>query len=215
MNGGQDLGGMQGFGPVIEEQNEPHFHANWEARVLGLVLATGPLGLWNIDIGRHARETIPPQDYLSFSYYQIWLAGLEKLIARNHLLDEGVTAKTKGLTKLTLENVAATLARGGPANREAQSAARFKVGDQITTRNFNPTTHTRLPRYLRGHTGEIVIVHGAHVFPDDAAHKELHDRGENPQWLYTVRFKATDIWGPDKNPNDHVHADLWEPYFVQ
>ncbi len=123
MNGGQDLGGMQGFGPVIEEQNEPHFHEGWEARVLGLVLATGPLGLWNIDIGRHARETIPPQDYLTFSYYQIWLAGLEKLIARNNLLDEGATAKIKGLTKLTLENVAPTLARGGPANRKAQAFA--------------------------------------------------------------------------------------------
>lgn len=215
MNGGQDLGGMQGFGPVIQEPNEPYFHADWEARVLGMVLAAGPLGLWNIDIGRHARETIPPQDYLTFSYYQIWLAGLEKLIARNHLLDKDVTANSKGLTKLTKANVAPALARGGPANRKPQAPARFKVGDTVTTKNFNPITHTRLPRYLRGATGEIVIVHGAHVFPDDAAHKDLHSRGENPQWLYTVRFKATDIWGPDKNPNDHVHADLWEPYFVE
>lgn len=210
MNGGQDLGGVMGFGPVIEEPDEPYFHEKWEARVLGLTLAMGALGLWNIDKGRHARENRPPSEYLNWSYYRIWLAGLEALIEQCNLLEEMATAETKNVKPMKANMVQATLSKGGPSDRRAQAPAKYKVGDSITTRNINPTHHTRLPRYLRGHVGEVVIVHGAHVFPDFSA----HDKGENPQWLYTIRFKATDLWGEDKNANDHVHADLWEPYFV-
>ena len=69
---------------------------------------------------------------------------------------------------------------------------------------------TRLPRYLRGCPGEIVLHHGGHVFPDTNA----HGKGENPQHLYTVRFAARDVWGNHANPNDFVHADLWESYLA-
>lgn len=210
MNGGQDLGGVMGFGPIIEEPTEPYFHEEWEARVLGLTLAMGALGLWNIDKGRFARENRPPSEYLNWSYYRIWLAGLESLIEQFALLREAETAASKLLTPLRADKVAAALARGGPANRDPQGPAKYKAGESITTKNIHPTHHTRLPRYLRGHIGEVVIVHGAHVFPDFSA----QDKGDNPQWLYTIRFKATDLWGADKNANDYVHADLWEPYFV-
>ncbi len=132
------------------------------------------------------------------------------LLEQNHLLDKDANAATRNLTPLAANQVAAILAKGGPANREPQAPAKYKVGDSITTNNFHREHHTRLPGYLRSQQGEIVIVHGAHVFPDHAA----HDKGDDPQWLYTVRFRAIDIWGPNKNPNDHVHADLWEPYFV-
>ena len=79
MNGGQDLGGQMGFGPVAPEPNEPIFHAEWEKRVLAINVAAGAMGAWTIDESRHARESIPPADYLSFSYYQIWLAGLSQI----------------------------------------------------------------------------------------------------------------------------------------
>ena len=80
MNGGQDLGGMMGFGPILAEQDEPVFHAEWEKRVLALMRAAGALGEWNIDMARHANETLHPVDYLSSSYYEVWLKGLEKLV---------------------------------------------------------------------------------------------------------------------------------------
>ena len=34
MNGVHDMGGMDGFGKVEPEPNEPMFHTEWEARVL-------------------------------------------------------------------------------------------------------------------------------------------------------------------------------------
>jgi nitrile hydratase len=54
MNGIHDMGGMQGFGPVAPERNEPVFHADWEARVLALNRAMGQARLWNIDMSRAA-----------------------------------------------------------------------------------------------------------------------------------------------------------------
>ena len=44
-----DMGGMDGFGKVEVEQNEPAFHAEWEGRVLALQRAMGYAGAWHID----------------------------------------------------------------------------------------------------------------------------------------------------------------------
>jgi nitrile hydratase beta subunit len=214
MNGPQDLGGQMGFGPVAPEKDEPVFHAPWEGRALALTLAMGAAREWNIDMGRHARESLPPAQYLSSSYYEIWIAGLSKLMLARGLVtaDELASGKMavppkKVAGKLLANNVATALAKGGPANR-SDIAPRYKVGDKVRTRNIHPQTHTRLPRYLRGHLGEIVHLHGTHVFPDTNA----HGKGEAPQPLYTVRFSARDIWGEAHHPRDSISADLWESY---
>ncbi len=44
MNGGQDLGGTHGHGPVKPEMNEPVFHDEWERRAFALTLAMGMPG---------------------------------------------------------------------------------------------------------------------------------------------------------------------------
>ncbi len=73
---------------------------------------------------------------------------------------------------------------------------------------MHPVTHTRLPRYVRGQAGTVVLVHGCHVFPDVHA----HGGGEDPQWLYTVRFDGRELWGADADPTVSVSVDAWEPY---
>ena len=60
MNGAQDLGGMQSFGPVVPEPNEPPFHHDWERRAFAITLAMGATGTWNLDQSRAARESLPP-----------------------------------------------------------------------------------------------------------------------------------------------------------
>jgi nitrile hydratase subunit beta len=35
---------------------------------------------------------------------------------------------------------------------------------------------------------------------------------ENPQWFYTVRFDACDLWGPEADQTLKVSVDAWEPY---
>ena len=69
MDGIHDLGGMEGFGSLQIEVNEPVFHAEWEARTMAMRVLMGFWRKWNIDAGRHSVETLPPADYLGFSYY--------------------------------------------------------------------------------------------------------------------------------------------------
>jgi nitrile hydratase beta subunit len=215
MNGAHDMGGVHGFGPVIPETDEPTFHAEWERRIFALNLAAGRAGQWNIDMGRFARENRPPADYLTKSYYELWLVGLEAMLAERGLVsaDEIKAGRPLGEPKkvdgiLPHGDVEAVFARGRPTERPASVPARFRIGDRVRAKNINPTSHTRLPRYVRGRPGVIERLHGCHVFPDTNA----LGKGENPQWLYTVRFDARDLWGPEADPMLKVSVDAWEPY---
>jgi nitrile hydratase subunit beta len=215
MNGAQDMGGMMGFGPVVPEPNEPVFHAPWERRAFALTLAMAAAGGWNIDQGRAARESLNPAEYLAKSYYEIWIAGLEKLMAeRGLVMPEEIAAGTalhpaKAVRRtLAAERVAAVLARGGPTEREAVTPQRFQVGQRVLARNIHPPGHTRLPRYVRGHVGCVTHVHGVHVLPDANA----TGQGEDPQWLYTVRFEAQELWGEAADPTVSISVDAWETY---
>lgn len=215
MNGAHDMGGVHGFGPVIPETDEPTFHAEWERRIFALNLAASRPGQWNIDMGRFARENRPPADYLTKSYYELWLVGLEAMLVERGLVsaDEikagrplGEPRKVDGI--LLHGNVEAVFARGRPTERPASAQARFRVGDRVRAKNINPISHTRLPRYVRGRPGVIERLHGCHVFPDTNA----LGKGENPQWLYTVRFDARDLWGPEADQMLKISVDAWEPY---
>ena len=215
MNGGQDLGGMMGFGRVGYEPDEPWFHADWERRAFGLTLAMGFTGAWNLDMSRHARESLPRAVYLAASYYEIWTKGLEKLVVKTGLVSPEELKLGRGLSEpapvgrvLAAEEVPATLARGGSVERAAAHPARFAVGDRVVTRNMHPTGHTRLPRYARAKQGVVERVHGVHVFPDTNAHEE----GEHPQWLYTIRFSGRELWGEEADPTVAVSIDAWESY---
>ncbi|MDQ1077662.1 nitrile hydratase subunit beta [Pseudoroseomonas cervicalis] len=216
MNGAQDLGGMMGFGPVRPEPEEERFHAAWERRALAVTLAAGALGQWNIDASRHARETLPPGEYLTSSYYEIWIKGLEKLLLQRGLVSAEELAAGRvlqpgpALSALRAEQVAPVLARGTQYDRPAGAPARFAVGDAVRTRHFNPQHHTRLPRYARGRQGVVDRVHGVFVFPDSHA----HGQGEAPQWLYTIRFTAAELWGEGADPTLTVSIDAWESYLV-
>ena len=88
MNGPHDLGGQHGLGPINPESeiDEPIFHADWERRAFALTMACGMLGEWNIDEGRYARERQHPVTYLSNTYYENWLAGLETLLIEKNIL---------------------------------------------------------------------------------------------------------------------------------
>lgn len=215
MNGVHDLGGMHGMGPIAPEPNEPVFHEPWEGRVHALNRALTELGKWNIDASRHARERIPPADYLRMTYYEKWLAALVMQLEESGLvtaaeLQSGrpASAIANARPPLTAEQVRARATERGWFERPVNTLPRFAVGQPVRTKKLNPTGHTRLPRYARGRIGIVDRVHGAHVFPDSNA----HFRGENPQPLYSVRFSARELWGEEAAPRDAVYIDLWESY---
>jgi nitrile hydratase beta subunit len=214
VNGVHDMGGMHGFGPVAPEPNEPVFHSDWEARVLALNRALGYARAWNIDMSRAAIEMLPPDIYLTRSYYEKWALRMERLLLDLKLVDaDEITAGRalrpgKALSrKLNAADVASALTRGS-FERTPSAPALFKVGDRVRTRNINPATHTRLPRYARGRVGTIECVRGCHVFPDTVA----IGKGENPQWLYTLLFEGRELWGENCQPGLKVSIEAFEPY---
>lgn len=213
MNSTHDLGGMHGFGPVDRSQQENFVHP-WERTVFALTLACGMLGRWNLDESRFARERMDPGDYLKSGYYEHWLHGLELLLKDKGLVTESELASgiSEGLTDLTpvpADQVTGLLERGGPTAMESGEAPAYRIGEPVRIRTFNPKSHTRVPRYIRGKRGIIVTCHGAHVFPD----RHAVNGGRLPAHLYTVRFEAGEIWGDeDAQGNSPVHVDVFEPY---
>ncbi|WP_442583179.1 nitrile hydratase subunit beta [Mesorhizobium sp. ASY16-5R] len=215
MNGPHDLGGQMGFGPVAPEKDEPYFHGEWEKRALGVTISAGAMGAWTTDESRHMRESLHPADYYSSSYYEIWIKALERLLVRHQFVTDEELAKGEALSPATTpkrvlkaENVAAVLAKGAPCDRPVEATPRFKAGDRVRTKNFNPTGHTRLPRYARSKAGVVEAVREGYVFPDTNA----HGGGEQPQHVYTVVFSAGEIWGEGADPTLTVSIDAWESY---
>jgi nitrile hydratase subunit beta len=199
-----DLGGEDVRGAIVMEPEGELFHAPWEPRVMALVVAMGPTGLSNIDMNRAARETLP--NYRELSYYEVWLAALEKLLRQGDVLGD---APPQPRRVLRAETVAAAIASGSPFARTPTRPARYAIGDKVRTIAAHPQHHTRLPAYARGKLGVIERVHGAHVFPDSNA----RGLGESPQWLYTVAFDEEELWGKvDAKQRSTLSIDAFEPY---
>jgi nitrile hydratase len=215
MNGIHDVGGMQDFGQVRPDANEPVFHAPWEGRVLAMNLAIAAWGKIVVDKRRYARELIPPAEQLAMNYYEKWYAGLI-----TNMIDAGMVTPAEvksgmpvlGSPQLTpplmVARVPAFWSNGSPKSRNVPANAGFRVGQRVRARNINPLTHTRLPRYARGKFGVVEDVRGVFVFPDSNA----QGLGERPQHLYSVRYAARELWGDQAKAKDTVYIDMWDDY---
>jgi nitrile hydratase beta subunit len=221
LNGVHDLGGMDGFGRVEYEADEPVFHQPWERKVFGMAVTGAGVPARSLDAFRHELEQLDPIQYLSSTYYERWLARIERAtVAAGVLTREEIAARMEEFMADPerpvphrddpewTQQVVHLIRTGRPTLRHVRRKPRFMIGDRIITRNLNPRGHTRLPRYARGKRGIIVAHHGAHVFPDS----NVHGLGENPQHLYTVRISARQLWGDTAQPNTSVYLDLWERY---
>jgi len=219
VDGIHDLGGKHGLGPVLVEKDEPAFHCHWEAAIFTMANAGAEAGAWNnTDRFRHAIERIEPAAYLIHGYYGRWLGGIENMLVEAGIVSrELIDTRTVELGGSKLDLVAS---RPNPspdpmgenpvapvAARSVDRKARLTVGDIVRTSNEVKSGHTRLPAYARGKTGRVILVHDAWVYPDSNA----HGRGEDPQYLYTVQFTGTELWGGG-DENIKVSLDLFEPY---
>ena len=204
MNGVHDMGGMDGFGPIVVEKDEPVFHADWEKRMYWLALTAARDGR-NIDEFRHAIERIPAPVYLASSYYERWLNALMTLLVeKGHVTRDELIAC--GADPVAPAQPANQFRGKSPMVRRRR--ARFREGDRVVARNLNPTGHTRLPRYVRGKRGVIHRDWGSYVFADSNA----HHAGERAQHVYSVEFQARELWGDGAPRKDTLRIDLWEDY---
>jgi nitrile hydratase beta subunit len=201
MNGIHDMGGMDGFGPIPIERDEPVFHSEWEGRMYAIVMGLAR----NADEFRHAIERIPAPVYLESSYYERWLnAAMTLLVERQQVTREELLAR--GAAPVAPAQPANQFKGDSPAVRRRRP--RFHEGDRVIARNINPTGHTRLPRYVRGKRGVIHRDWGTYVFADSNA----HHAGDRAQHVYSVTFAARELWGKDASAKDTLRIDLWEDY---
>src|SRR5437763_1248286 len=141
---------MQGFGPVLREDDEPVFHDEWEGRTFATVaLATGAVGL-NTPMFRHSIERMEPVHYLSSGYYEHWLTGATTL-----LVEAGVLTRDELVTRAggTFPLARPVLPGAKRFGADAVAGPRFSVGSVVRVTSEPFDGHTRCPRYARGHVG--------------------------------------------------------------
>jgi nitrile hydratase subunit beta len=217
VDGIHDMGGMQGFGPMVSDA--ANFHADWERRVFGLARVTRTAGV-GAGMFRAAIESMPPEAYAAASYYERWMFGVERRLEQGGVLtreevESGMERFREGplpersdpeLTQRTVE------AQRSGASLKPAADPRFRAGERVRVRRMRPATHTRCPRYVRGACGVIERVHGEAVLPDAVARGEEHPPREA---LYAVRFRSDDLFGRGDEPGFRVLVDLSESYLEE
>ena len=210
MNSIHDMGGMDGFGRVVPEANEPVFHAEWERRIFAIASAIPYTVPFGDDHLRREVERIPPAAYLRLPYYALWLHAISSLLE-----ERGVWAAVDVLPASSPVRAGDVedLIRQGASTRMAEDGivAGFSVGDHVMTRNIHPEDHTRLPRYARGKRGTVQRNHGVFSFADSNARGD----GPCPHHLYTIAFTAQELWGTQALSTDKILLDLWGAYLEQ
>jgi nitrile hydratase beta subunit len=214
MDGVHDLGGREGFGPIVDKADERPFHDDWEMRAFGIKQSAAAGRHWTIDWFRHSRELTDPVDYLTRPYFDQWLTTLAaQMIDEGYLtLDEIRAGAPASVVKPAVppqsrEAARAYVKRARSFSVGVNAAPRFALGATVRCRLDGHSGHTRLPAYVRGRAGIIHAQHAGHVLPDVSAHGE--ERGEH---LYTVSFASSDLWPEAKGSGDRVFVDLWESY---
>jgi nitrile hydratase len=102
LSGAHDLGGRQGFGPIVRERDEPVFHEAWEGRTLALARAMLAGSHFNQAEFRHVKERMAPATYHGSSYYQRWLEGsITLLLEKGVITQEEFDARLDELAKGT------------------------------------------------------------------------------------------------------------------
>ena len=204
MDGVHDMGGMQGFGPVVTPDAELLFHEGWEARQAAVSVLT--------ELSRVTIERMPAREYLDASYFERWLWATERdLLAVGAIqpgeIEEWQRRLANGETP-TVRTDPDAVRRAIDVTREvwrfpAAEHPRFVVDGRVRVGRMRPVGHTRCPRYVRGATGTVRAILGEDALPEDASRTEP---------VYTVAFSSTDLWGISDEREWTVLVDLWESY---
>ncbi|MET7493014.1 nitrile hydratase subunit beta [Streptomyces sp900116325] len=205
MEGIADMGGTEGWGPTHPPRaDEAVFPEPWQGRAFALTRASIQLAGLNVDAFRHAIERLDPTAYLADGYFGRWLNAAELVLAESGILaPTAIQARARNLRGEQVEEPPvpeptkpgyAPTAKG--SLRTIDAAPAFAEGERVRAKNMSPTGHTRLPGYVRGHTGVVALIQPASVLPDTNAHFQ----GENPEYVYSVRFDSHELWGADAEP---------------
>lgn len=219
MNGPHDIGGRQGFGPVVAEPDEPVFHADWERRVFALSFCSWFASGVAVDQSRDVQARMPYPRYYGSSYYERWLYALERIMVERGVLDwdeieSGVASRAAPTGAIAPDRLAAAVGdvidRGVERFSPAPTEPVFSPGVAVRVRAVNPSHYVRVPSYLKRARGTIDAHCGTFSHPEDL---ERAAGGAPGAHCYRVRFAARDLWGESaEQPGDALCVDLFESY---
>ena len=209
------MGGMTGFGRVVEPGSAAPYHERWEPRVFAMWAITAAEGL-GAGSGRILREKMPPEEYLRASYYERWQWSNERrLLAKGSIVEGEVDAWAERLRGGEAASQHADpsqaarvlgIVRTATEELAPAGATRFAAGDRVRVRTFDPEGHTRCPRYVRGAEGVVTGARGRYALPDEGPrHGEIEP-------VYAVSFRSDDLFGETDEPSWTVILDLHESY---
>ncbi len=74
----------------------------------------------------------------------------------------------------------------------------FAIDDRVVVRDIEPVGHAHLPLFVRGKIGVV--------------ERRLGEKSR--QAVYSVRFAAQELWGPDASAKDSVSFSIAQPYLA-
>jgi nitrile hydratase beta subunit len=201
MDGIADLGGTDGWGRMYPpDPDEKVFAEEWNGKAFALSLLAWRAAGQNVDAFRHAMERLDADAYFSEGYWGRWLNAAETVLLESCLLaPDAIAARARNLRGKKVEEPPAPEPNRPDYEPTAEGSLRpidtppaFSPGDHVRPNSRSDAGHSRLPRYVRGRRGVVELVQPSAVLPDTHA----HFRGENPQYIYSVRFDSQELWGP-------------------
>jgi nitrile hydratase subunit beta len=217
VDGIADMGGTEGWGTLTPpRRDEPVFAEPWQGRAFALTLLTiGRVSGQNIDAFRYALARLDRAAYLDDGYSGRWLNAAELMLTDSAILAPGaIDARARNMRgehvpepPVPEPNKPDYAPTAAGSLRTVETPPRFHVGERVRARDVSTPGYTRLPRYARGHTGVVDIIQPAQVLPDTNAQFQ----GENPQYVYSVRFGSRELWGPEAEPFE-LTIDMYESY---
>ncbi len=216
MDGIHDMGGTSGWGKAQRpDPAERVFPQAWEGRAFALALLSMRVSGTNLDAFRHSMERLDRARYVDDTYYGRWLNGAENLLIDSGIIAPGaIDARARHLLGEEATEPAVPephkpdYAPTGPGSlRTVETPPAFATGQRVRAKNISPAGHTRLAKYVRGHSGVIERIQPSALLPD----RHAHFLGENAQHVYSVRFDGQELWGASSEPLT-VNIDLFESY---
>jgi nitrile hydratase len=200
MDGLHDLGGRQGFGPVVRQGHTEPFHNEAEIRIAAMWVRLVRHGVYNMDEYRHAIERMEPRHYMTASYYERTFTAVATLCVERGVFSAGELSAAAGFE--------VPLSRPSREGRIADAQLpEIQVGDRVRVKdNFVPG-HIRMPAYIRGKEGVVVGVSPAYPYPD------AHGHGLESAWQrsFDVRFSSRHLW-PDGAEDAEVQVGVFHSY---
>ena len=183
---------------------------------------TGFRSEWTWADLRQGAEAMSPFDYVRLRYYEKWLGGITAYFVEHGYvtrqeLDAAVTryradpdAPLPEHDEPAIDVQVERYLREGDSPRRGPATPRFAVGDPVRVGNPSAAAHTRLPGYLRGHSGTVArVFEGNYAYFCSTGADGLGD----PVPVYAVRFEPGEIWGDTAEEGaGPLYAELYETY---